>query len=133
MKGGKCDTIAAHNSLIATPAITNWRDGKMNNYSFLNNPTSNLHKNSKLFLEQSLLANPQIKIICEDDDKFNLQLAGTCNGDTFVYTNDQKAFKSTNFNDLKIFISKRENQLRFIRSCLKSPQLRDKCIKNSNS
>ncbi len=130
MKGGNCENLPAHQSFITTKGIIE----NYNNYKILNNPASNLHKNSKLFLQESKLQNPQIKIICQDGI-FNLQLMGTCGSETFVYTNDQKAFMSDNFNTLKEFISDRSNQLRFIRSCLKSRELRDKykCVSKNNN
>lgn len=131
MKGGKCENMAPHNSLINTRAITEWSNGKINNYSLLNNKSSNLHKNSSLLLYKSKLENPLIKIIC-DNDVYNLQLMGTCGNDTFVYTNDQTAFMSKNLQELKDFISNRANQLRFIRSCLLSPQLKGKCVLSSS-
>jgi hypothetical protein len=127
MKGGNCENLPAHQSFITTKGITE----NYNNYMILNNPASNLHKNRNLFLKESKLENPLIKIICEND-VYNLELMGTCGNDTFKYKNDQKAFMSTNFEELKNFISNRQNQLRFIRSCLKSPQLQGKCV-SSNS
>ena len=128
MKGGDCKNLRPSESLIVTKGITN----HPNNYQIINTKPSNLYDNSKLLLEKSKLQNPQINIICQDGI-FNLELMGTCDGDTFRYTNDQKAFKTNNFDGLKTFISDRTNQLRFIRSCLKSSKLQGKCVSKNNN
>jgi hypothetical protein len=121
MKGGKCNSLLPHESLITTEPISSHN----NNNKLL--WEGNLKNNRKFLTEETGLENPQINIICQEDGRYNLQLMGTCNGDTFKYTNDQSLFKKDDFDSLKKFISIRANQLKFIRSCLKSPDLRDKC------
>ena len=123
MKGGDCKNLRPSESLIFTKGIAE----NYNNYKILNNKKSNLHDNSELLLEKSKLQNPQINIICQDGI-FNLELMGTCVNDTFRHINDQKAFMTADFETLKKFISDRSNQLRFIRSCLKSPELQGICV-----
>jgi hypothetical protein len=121
MKGGKCEGLRASESLIATMPIF-----KHNNNNKLLWET-NLKNNREFLTEETGLINPQIRIICQEDGRYNLQLMGTCMGDTFVYTNDQSVFKMDDFDSLKKFISIRASQLKFIRSCLKSTKLYDKC------
>ena len=117
MKGGKCEDLRASESLIATMPIYGHNN---NNKLFWD---TNLKNNREFLTKETDLENPQIRIICQEDGRYNLQLMGTCRGNTFKYTNDQSAFKMDDFDSLKKFISIRANQLKFIRSCLKSPQL----------
>jgi hypothetical protein len=84
---------------------------------------TNLKNNREFLTKKKDLANLQIRIICQEDGRYNLQLMGTCRGNTFKYTHDNSVFKMDDFDSLKKFISIRANQLKFIRSCLKSPTL----------
>jgi hypothetical protein len=117
MKGGKCEDLRASESLIATMPFY---DHNNNNNLFWK---TNLKNNREFLTKKKDLANLQIRIICQEDGRYNLQLMGTCRGNTFKYTHDNSVFKMDDFDSLKKFISIRANQLKFIRSCLKSPTL----------
>jgi hypothetical protein len=125
MKGGKCNSLRPSESLITTEPIYNHR----NNNDLL--WEGNLKNNRKFLTVETGLENPQINIICQEDGRYNLQLMGTCKGDTFKYINDQSVFKMDDFDSLKKFISVRANQLKFIRSCLKSKALYSKCVQSN--
>ena len=122
MKGGNCEALSASDSFVTT---NNFYEHKNNNKLLYE---SNLKTNRDFF---NNLGNPQIKIICQDG-RYNLQLIGICRQNVFEYTNDASVFKMDNFDELKKIISIRENQLKFIRSCVKSKDLLKKC-KNPNS
>jgi hypothetical protein len=129
MKGGKCETMPAHETLISTPEV----DKIPGNLILL---YGNNFKNNRAFIES--IENAQINIICEKNGNYNLQLWGTCTTnnrnkkDTFKYTNTNEKYKNENFEELKAFIQNRKNQFLFIRDCLKSEYLKKTC-KNPNS